>query len=642
MKNKILCAILCVIMLFSVFSVFAFATDSAAPTTLKEEIQSNLPDMNLDDFTVERGAAFIGGTVLWTYGWPMFAFYFYFPEKVNALYGEAYFEVERFSDDGSLIFRKTNCIGTISLIASEGNFHKFEMDISPSYVPEFGRCNFLFSKIQAGDRWFFLEACFSLCRNDNGETVIEYEVKEVVELEIHSTNYVTKSTPDKYDYDNIVSLYFSIPQKYQDWYDSLYSVTCEMLKRRTKPIFVSNLEFSGPVQEDFDIFYLNSINAYLEKYFIVSESGAVTKERLDGVATVTGFTGVDSELFYKAPFEPMFGSQRLSGAELIDDFCLAFGDYDAENFYDINILGEVLDNYVKKYSSSYDLFIDKAYNKFLTKTIDETWDYLDYSHSADFVDYWLDFGFFEGIKYLFLKDDETKLYKFFEELGIAPDGYNYEDEPYLVKVDDYVRSDLSTMEAESFCDKYAIGYQDYENFKKYVSENENVLIYRIDVDSYISMPVKIYNVAYQGANPVRVGSDSAAGIIQTYVYDDVQVIDITMCRDGVYHSLKTSSNIVDIYPDLEGIEPELPNDWPSNGEFWNGLGRFVFSSVFGWDPGDSGNKRPWWLALLITALVIAAVIIAVVVIVKLIQLINTVRMNRYLREQTKNPDKKNE
>ena len=190
-----------------------------------------------------------------------------------------------------------------------------------------------------------------------------------------------------------------------------------------------------------------------------------------------------------------------------------------------------------------------------------------------------------------------------------------------------MRNDLSNLESKTFCDKYAIGYDDYEHFKKYCNDNSNVVIYRIDVDNYTSIPVKLYEKTGEHEY-TRVYEDIAAGIVQTCVYDDVQVIDITMNRDGEYHSLKTTSNFVNIYPNLEGIEPD--SGMPSDKSFWDGLTGFVNLKVF-------GEEDPWSkvYATVKLFLIVVAIICVVAIAIKLVQIINTIRMNHYLRKQSK-------
>lgn len=613
MKRKIICAFLCAVILFSTFSLCSFAAEPDVPKTLKDEIQSNCTDIDINDYTVDRGAALIGFTILWKSDWPVFVFYFSLPEYKGILSGSVCFGgVDR----------------NIYLVAREDNFYKYEFSLPQNYISVNERKDFLISNVKLDCGYSFeIECNISASYDSENILTLNYNLAEVVALEVHSTNYVTNSTPERYDYDNIVSLYFSVPDKYQDWYDFLYSVTVQMLKRRTKPIFVSGYDFGDDIVSGTPE-YVDSINQLLTNMFITSENGSCGYA--ESTPSLIYQTDIITDHFWKIPDGYIYSwrALRAEGAaehfEKIDDFVLAFCDSDAKTFYDIDISGDILREYVKKYSSEYDLFIDKAYNKYVTKTIDETWDSFDYSYSADFFDYWRDFGFFDAIKYLFLKDNETELYKFFEELGIAPDGYNFKDEPFLVKVDDTVKADLASLAEEAFCDKYAIGYDDYEHFKKYVAENDNVLIYRIDIDSYISMPVHLYESDVLGF-PRWVSDSKASGIIQTCVYDDVQVIDITMKRDGEYHSLKTSSNIVTIYPDLEGIVPE--SGMPSDGDFLEGLGDFIKSKTI----GNSTLK-----AILVAIFIVAAVVLLVVLFFKALPAItNLIRFSREIKRKRK-------
>ena len=637
MKNKIICAFLCAVMLFSLFSVFAFAVDvnPVGPSTLEEEIQVNFPDLELEKIVKHGESTFLGVIVTDLTSWPKLCVYMYLPEYIGKedvpKKGTLSLDVHTYnsSDELHTYIEKTD--KTMYLEAFDKGFAKYTFSFSSdAFFAYSDYVDIVIDRIEISNNCYTLDIHYSIDYKDDGTCDIKYEVNELVCLQVYSTDYRTKSTDTKYDYDNIVSLYFSIPQKYQDWYDYLYSVTCQMLKRRTKPIFVSNIKDIGIGEDAINTpYYVQKINQLLVQYLILSGKNATTNAMGAGV--------IITEKYYAYPGWEDGQINTDVETEKLSPFAMAFCDPDAKSFYDIDINGDALKKFIDAYGENVDLFIDKEYNKYVTKTINDKWDSLDYSYSADFFDFWRDFGFFEAFKYLWLKDDETKLYEYFEKHGINPDGYNFKDEPFLVKVDEAVLGDLSELESEAFCDKYAIGYDDYEHFKKFAQENENVVIYRIDVDSYYSTPGKVFEKTGTGYySTSEKYPNEAMGIVQTCVYEDVEVIDITMSRNGEYHSLKTSSNIVNIYPDLEGIKPE--SGMPSNGDFWKGMGGFFVNVLTGYDPNDADDKPSWLQTLLLIiniVLIVIAIIVVIYIITLIVKLVNQARMGRYLRQQNK-------
>ena len=121
--------------------------------------------------------------------------------------------------------------------------------------------------------------------------------------------------------------------------------------------------------------------------------------------------------------------------------------------------------------------------------------------------------------------------------------------------------------------------------------------------------------AILGTYATTVTCDVVVGIVQTCVYDDVQVIDITMNRNGEYSSLKTSSNVINIYPDIEGIYPD--SGMPDDGEFLYGLGSFVVTKikeVLGL--GNDNDFLRTFITIIIALFICIAVVFAIVIFIK--------------------------
>ena len=557
-------------------------------------------------------------------------------ESVNK--GSLYSVISSYNSEGALI--STNGAAGLEVgypRASDNGFYKLEYSFPKSKTSNEGYRIYDISMIDIEGKdtsgnfihqTFILDIYYKMSWNSDNSYDVDYSISEVVTLDVHATDYRTTSTDEKYKYDNVASIYFSIPQKYREWYDYLYSVTVEMKKRLTNPIFVSNLFPEGAEESSIGGFsspeeYSAWINSILEDCFITTDNINYSEDS----SFSNAWYGINSEYYYKTPSDFNISKEYVSilydyvFPEEIKYFAIALCDPDAKIFTDIFIDGDELQSYVKNYKGSEDLFVSSEYIPFSTKTIEQAWDSLDYSSSAGFWDYWADFGPGAALKYLFLKNKGDALTEWFEELGIEPDGYNFKDEPYLIKVDDGVMSDLDELEPEEFCDKYAIGYNDYEDFKTYCNENSNVVLYRVDVDYYISMPVNIYenDDIVNGDNYVSSYPSSAAGLVETYVYDEVKVVDITMCREGSYKSLKTSSNYVNIYPDVEGIEPE--DGLPTDGEVLYGVGTFIGNAIKDFLESLKPDDKPDWVKTLITVITVIVVAIAIYFLIKAIILI---------------------
>ena len=637
MKRKILCFSLMLALLFSSFGLFIFAaetesSDATAEYNLLDEIKANFSWFDESKYT-EETPAMLGITESGHAGEgdvECLYVYMYSPGfEPDSLYTE--FQWMGSSETDIEYYSSANKYMAFHSSTDDMRFHKFKLWVEPGLILNTVQREYWFYGLSIPGYGFLdITNYFIVEENDDGSYTVTYDYNELVELNVGSTTYRTNSTNEKYMYDQVASVYFSIPKEYQDYYDYLYSLTSVYNKIKI-PFLLAAMKDAPEDVYNFWVQYSKSKpNDY--RYMYTSENGQILSS---GYGNAGGINFI-SDYYYGYPKGHNFSTPSTnvtvladSDANYKDFFEFSYCDYENSKFYDSVIDSEIISKDIASADLSY---FESEYVR--TKhTVEDSWDSISYSYDAGFWDYWEDFGVSDAFKYLFLKNNPEKLAAFLEERGIAADGFNFENEPYLLKVDSSVISDIQNMNKVDFCDKYAIGYNDYSDFVYYCNTNENVVLYRFAVDDYLSMPVKIYELT--SASGPSFSSltevDGHIGIVEEYVYQDFQIIEIEMYKNGEFSTLMVNHDPIDIVGDVEGIEPTP--DLPSWSEIVGGVGDYVEENVKNFF-GGLVKENPLFKVLRIV-LIIAAVVVVGFLIVQAVRLIISLQTIRSLRSKNK-------
>lgn len=584
MKRKIISFLLIFVIMLSSFSIFIFADEEEASSyDLLEEMETNFSDFDEGIYTsdtptliglVESGNAsetdvecvylymyipgYTSGTVSLDFEW----------------YGNG-----EYLDDA--IWGSGKKYVSLHSSTEDLRFHKFKLWVTDGFITQTTMRDYWIRKLSvSGYGILDITYYFSVTVNVDGTYNVLFDNSEDVTLNVQSTTYRTNSTNEKYMYDQVASVYFSIPEGYQDYYDYLYGLT-SIFRKYKIPFLLAAMKDSPEEIKEFLIQYEKSQpNDF--KYLYTSENGSIYSTGYDGHGIVNFLSdyyyGYLKGYDFSEGYNTVMSVAPPDNATYKDFFEFAYRDYDASSFYDAVVDSEqVAKDLVDANLSSFDNEL-----VYVTHTVEDSWDSFSYSYDSGFWDYWKDFGVADAFAYLFMKNSPEKLAKFLEERGIEADGFNFENEPYILKVDQDVYNDFDLLNKVDFCDKYAIGYNDYSEFKQYCNQNKNVVLYRFAVDDYLSMPISIYDSTSRLENNVKYYNsleecDGYAGIVEEFIYKDFNIIEITMNKNGEFDTLMVSQDYIDIIGDVEGIEPEP--DVPNWSQITGGVVEYVKSNV---------------------------------------------------------------
>ena len=564
MKTKILSVLLLCTLFFSIFGVFASASDGT--DLLRTEIESNLPDVDLDNLPGNRiitiGAMedLIDESCLYLY--------LYNPKKLNVRSG--YMNLDCSFESSSGKTSKSYDIIAFSVVAktNDGNFCKVRIDLS-SIADKLKKYNTVHSY-----SWDKVVLKYSSLGSVKEETVLQeyewkfdystgscnvtYNVEEVAELDVHHTYYRTPSaTASRNTFDEIHTVYFSIPDEYTKYYSKLYSVASTYTKKKTNGVLIGTDPLLKNTDMDSLLLFLNHNSMLSSDYKLGTNSYGETLVVDFFYTTDTAFNVSNDKYVYYEILDKNF---------LCDIGFYFYCDNVIENPEDLKVTEEEFFEYVcayeeESYSHIFDLFSSSEYVPWSEKTINDSFDSIAYANriSGDFSKLVDAYGMKTAFQFWLHRKNPLKFQELCEKYLVNVNAENLTDVQNLLLCDTQVREDANALSNQEFSDKYLINIDDVPSFKEFLKNNKNVVLYRFDVVDYYSDEV-VLGKTNEGAFQ-KYESEYRYALVQMYAYFGFRVIDVTFNDEGNFVSLAVNSHPQDFAsnPGLEEDEP--PVEW---------------------------------------------------------------------------------
>ena len=610
MKNKILSVLLLFTLLFSVFSVFASADDT---DVLIEEIEKNLPDLDFGSLSGNRimtiGAMedLVDETCLYLY--------LYNPKKLNAKSGYMNLNCTFEGSSGKATKNYNTIAFSVIAKSNDGAFCKVRIDLSSisdrlqkySTIHSYSwdKIVLKYSSLGAQKEETVLQEYNWKFDYSTGACNVTYDVKEVAELDVHHTYYRTPSATSSINtFDEIHTVYFSIPDEYTKYYSKLYSVASTYTKKKTNPVVVTteNLLENSSLE--------SVLLAYRNFAMLSSDYSPRYGEDLDQNVYYEADTGYNVSnhnyaLYYikdrKFTNNVSFYFHTDNVIEKPEDLCVT-----EEEFFEY--VDYIESNYSKFYNV--ELFESSETIPWSEKTINDTFDVMYYHDriQGDLAALVGSYGWKTGLMFWFHRNNPTKLQELSEKYLVdvpkdIPDNSN------LLLCDEQVIKDAKNLTNQEFSDKYLIYIDDVPDFKNYLNTHNNVVLYRYDIVEYYSDEVVI---GHRGDIFEEYENDYRYALIQMYAYFGFRVIDVTFNDDGNFVSLAVNS-----HPQNFASDPGLEEDEPPI-TLKPGIGDY-FPNIFGSGNGSSGdNLRSTILRVFITVIMVVVLVAVIIIGIKFV------------------------
>lgn len=334
-----------------------------------------------------------------------------------------------------------------------------------------------------------------------------------IELDVRSMSYLTGDAPQAGYSNQVASVYFSIPQEFEEKYGKLYAVYYEYYKYRTKPVmFYTNDIYpaAGEQPENLNVFYSIQICK------MVGSHGAMAPQW---------------QYYCDAPLlgfhinEYVVGKQLVSSAE----FEKGFSDFSK---VDQAFGGKLI---AGKYSEDlFDLTVYSSNNHKVSeyRTRDEIFDMPSYHDSNKWYDRLRDFGLF----YNSAAHDET-----------------LEDVKYIQPVT------TSSFLVDDFSKEYLVAEEEVETLHSYVSNawknGENTYLLRFaHTDNYHVVGGSGYRLAYDDPFSNEVAY-SDVWLVEEDVYLQFDIFKLDFSDDGKeITTFGVAAASINIFPAPGGIQ----------------------------------------------------------------------------------------
>ncbi len=604
MRRRIISVLLCLSVILSIFCLTVSAEDGqAAAHDLKAEIKENISSFDESELS-DRKFTVLGGytniqEVKKTVDasnpeFDVFLYlYIYNPGGENfSRFDISDLTVSLLKDGNSYAEHKYNYSAIFSERAksSDNKYYKFAFPLTAAYnlldSDEYDTIIFSWETMKFGNISLLQKNSFEVSPRADGSSNISFRQSEVATLDVHYTSYNCAPKEDTYSVrDEIHTVYFSIPDKYKEYYDYLYSVTSTYYKKLTTPILISNEDIWKIDSE------ILSLTGY--DFSIVDNEFAYIVPTDKGIVPGTIYISPDFTMNLASANSPYtyissayYGSESLEGA-IVGDWIFTISDkHLSEKFYyvfysqleDFYISQERLLDYINEYKdSNLKLFETSEYFKESTKTINESWSSIPYFQKASFWQLCNDYGFKIAFKIWNNRDDQEKLQEIanqYPENNFDFNAFQSQSQPYLVLCDSAVKADIFALSDKEVSDKYFIALEDVPDFRNFLKTEKNVVLYRFDISERFS--VNLVNVSELTSidNPLRADENILrnvlASYVQQYVYTDFSVIDVSFKKEGSYLSLNTYSDPIDVTGDI--VAPDAPIPVPGAPELGDVIG----------------------------------------------------------------------
>lgn len=405
----------------------------------------------------------------------------------------------------------------------------------------------------------------------SAESTLDCEIKEfeTLSLDVKHTYYRSAESSEPTSgsdngnlYDQLNSVYFSVPNNLLERYGDLYAIHAEWWEYRTKPIFVTG---------NADVF--NHLKNYIG-YQISASTGELGDQLCFSSDVKYGFAadywhnydqlgGHFSALDYAYNLNSELGKRPTSTNMRDGYFDVLYYLFlsDKSSAGDYILSGEKLQRYITDYSEGKsDLINGKYARELFTEDVGE-------GHNPGYID-----------KTIYSDDsfslESIPLQGFFEKFFGLHKDTEYNNVQAIQRITD---TDFAGGNAESVSKALYIAENDYTDFKLYYdlakSKDETVFLFRFALSDYYSAQCAEFDGSEDNQSFKGDYIDTNVYMSMQNVFLDFDIIDTTFNRDGKYTVIPVVSDPIDIISD---ITP--PSDFKKESDC-NGISLFTILMI---------------------------------------------------------------
>ena len=568
MKKRIICLILCIISLVPMFALMSSAeTEDVVFNDLKKISIEGKP-FNEADYPLDPSN---NGIYLLTMGFGLLNdaktyckgvyFYYYNPsghKLVNGTDGKFYFakSSDRVVEDYKTYGGTSDYLCTVEC-SEDNRFVRCSLNISVSV----GECYFYaypkdFFDVETGQSVISLNSrSFNVnISADSGVVSATDGGLMELDLDLYGTvwrdeNFVSLDRP--YEYQELATVYFTIPQDVYDTYDQIWSVSTDFYMFKSTPIIVTN---SATINSMPDISVLNSgyeVKSYFDKVPTLSYGKLQYWNDSNNAAVYTApewiYNPANNDRYnYEDSYPDRFGDE---GYWVFPDVCNRICYY----FYDSNIKIDPDDNsfyqvvpangltaYVDQYSQFY---YPDSYTSFVCGVAPELYE----SASRYLLDFKRD-DIYNMDTTVDVPDGERKWWEILFNLNRWQEVTETVNKLLVIEKPAEVAAQYAN-DLAGLSETYKIGIADAPNFLSYLQNAEGVVtLVRFANNQYEcrELEAKTYSHSVLGTDYYDKIEDGTTWLSRAYFYQDVDVTKVTFERDGTLYEYKVVSDPIDI------------------------------------------------------------------------------------------------
>lgn len=416
----------------------------------------------------------------------------------------------------------------------------------------------------------YAKGCSDETVNDSSLSV-RYEGLDTIDLEVNHTNYRMQNPYKSYTYQEVNSVYFSVPQRYFDYYGGLQKIKSTWYEYRTNPVFVTSDTAAYEALNDYIGVDIGEKDETLKWRVLWEETFSVT-----GSGQFYTFAKDYNRLSEADSWGSVYATIRGKNYPRMDWLF----DTEGKSFKSYQIPRERVFEYIETYTDTHpsqEKLAGKYAENLFAESIDDN-------------------------RIAFLENPEEKRGKITQEIDAEEDTFDlmqYKDQSFWEKfwgkrpetetpmkgvspISVVEKSDLE-LGKTAFCDKFLVNPQDYETVIGYCSEAlkktaENAVkpvIFHFAVNDYYSATARYDLVAGFGQSGYTL-SDPDGYVAQQSVFLDYKIISLTFRKNGIDTVVPVVSNPLDI---INGFDPPNDDDLIGNNPDWKTIIKFVLGII---------------------------------------------------------------
>ena len=424
----------------------------------------------------------------------------------------------------------------------------------------------------------YAKGCSDETANDSTLSV-RYEGLDTIDLEVNHTNYRMENEYKPYTYQEVNSVYFSVPERYFEIYGGLQKIKSAWYEYRTNPVFVVDNKNSEDGKECYEAFRQHLSEDIGDKlanfpYWVMWDKYRGPSGSDDPLSHI--YMSVYNRLTNTVVHGTNIYSVENAASVPRMDWLLPA---DGIDFAGYQIPRETVVKYMEDYTAAHPSQVKLA-GKYAENLFAES---------------------IEQNRVELLDNPADKRGKITQEIDAEEDTFDlmqYKDQSFWDKFlckppeSEWVKdvspiSEIDPADVElsraAFCKKYLVGDRDYETVIKYVSEaakktdSDKVrpVIFHFAINNYRASPAIFdhYNATW-GDNYII--PDPNGYVARQTVFLDYKIISLTFRKNGTDTVVPVVSNPLDI---INGFDPPNDDDLIGNNPDWKTIIKFVLGII---------------------------------------------------------------